>query len=242
MLQGFRSLLYNLALYLTAITIGLLATPALILPRPAAVFVISRLSRIVLWELQLIAGTKLEIRGTLPKGATLVAAKHQSMWDTLAFVALLDDPAMVLKAELLLIPYYGWFSWKTRMIGIDRGSGSAAIRRLVSQGKQAIADKRPVVIFPEGSRMAPDADPAYKPGVAALYRQLGVECVPVAVNSGLYWPRRRFLRKPGTIVLEFLPAIPAGLDRAGFMAALETSIEQATARLVAEGRRELGEN
>lgn len=235
MLQGIRSFLYNGALYLTAIVIGLAATPALALPRPVAVFVITRLSRLALWELKVIAGTKVEVRGTIPEGPILVAAKHQSMWDTLAFVALLKDPAMVLKAELLLIPYYGWFSWKAKMIGIDRGSGSSAIRRLVAQGKAALAARRPIVIFPEGSRMAPGAAPDYKPGVAALYRQMNVECVPVAVNSGLYWPRRRFLRKPGTIVLEFLPAIPAGLDRASFMARLEADIESATSRLITEG-------
>lgn len=240
MLQGLRSFLYNLTLYLTAITVGLLATPVLILPRGAAVFVITHLSRLVLWELKVIAGTRFEVRGTIPQGATLIAAKHQSMWDTLAFVAVLRDPAMVLKAELLLIPYYGWFSWKTNMIAIDRGSGASAVRRLVAQGKAALKADRPIVIFPEGSRMAPGAAPDYKPGIAALYRQLGVECVPAAVNSGLYWPRRRFMRKSGTIVLEFLPAIPAGLDRATFMARLESSIEEGTARLVAEGERELG--
>jgi 1-acyl-sn-glycerol-3-phosphate acyltransferase len=239
LLQGIRSFLYNLALYLTAITIGLIATPALIMPRAVAVFVISRLSRLVLWELKAIAGTSFEIRGPIPSGPVLVASKHQSMWDTLALVAILKDPAMVLKAELLLIPYYGWFSWKTNMIGINRGSGAAAIRRLVSQGKAALAARRPIVIFPEGTRMAPGAAPDYKPGVAALYRQMNVECVPAAVNSGLYWPRRRFLRKPGTIVLEFLPAIPAGLDRSTFMARLEADIEGATARLIAEGEAEL---
>ena len=164
------------------------------------------------------------------------------MWDTIVFVALLNDPAIVLKSELLWIPYYGWFSAKAGMIGIDRGSGSAAVRHLVTQGKTAIKANRPIVIFPEGTRSAPGAAPDYKPGVAALYRQLGVQCVPAAVNSGLYWPRRRFLRKPGTIVLEFLPSIPPGLDRKTFMSTLETRIEEATAHLIAEGKAQLGDN
>ena len=237
-----RSILFNLSLYVTAIVTGLVATPFLFGPRKGAVFVITHLSRFSLWLLKVTAGTRYEIRGEIPSGATLVAAKHQSMWDTIVLVAALNDPAIVLKSELLWIPYYGWFSKKAGMIAIDRGSGSSAIRRLIAQGKAALAAARPIVIFPEGSRMTPDAAPDYKPGVAALYRQLGVACVPVAVNSGLYWPRRRFLRKPGTIVLEFLPAIPAGLDRTTFMATLETTIETATARLVAEGRRELGES
>jgi 1-acyl-sn-glycerol-3-phosphate acyltransferase len=241
LLLRLRSIAFNLSLYVIALLVGVIATPALAMPRSAAVFVIAHLSRFVLWTLRITAGTKFEIRGTLPAGPVLIAAKHQSMWDTIVFVALLNDPAIVLKSELLWIPYYGWFSWKAGMIAINRGSGSTAIRRLVGQGKAAIAAKRPIVIFPEGSRMAPDAAPDYKPGVAALYRQLNVECVPAAVNSGLYWPRRRFLRKPGTIVLEFLPPILPGLDRDSFMNRLETDIETATARLVTEGRRELGE-
>lgn len=239
MLLRLRSIAFNAALYLSAIVIGLIATPAFFMPRKAAVFVTSHLSRFVLFLLKIIAGTRYEIRGPIPHGPVLVAAKHQSMWDTIIFVALLNDPAIVLKSELLWIPYYGWFSAKTKMIGIDRGSGSSAIRRLVAQGKAALKLNRPIVIFPEGTRAAPGATPDYKPGVAALYRQLDVECIPVAVNSGLYWPRRRFLRKPGTIVLEFLPAIPAGLDRKTFMTTLEIQIEEATARLVAKGKREL---
>ena len=241
MLLRLRSIAFNAALYLSAIAIGLLATPALLMPRKAAVFVISHLSRFVLFLLRITAGTSYEIHGKIPEGPVLVAAKHQSMWDTIVFVALLNDPAIVLKAELLWIPYYGWFSARAGMIGIDRGSGSSAIRRLVTQGKAALKLNRPIVIFPEGTRSAPGAAPDYKPGVAALYRQLGVECVPAAVNSGLYWPRRRFLRRPGTIVLEFLPAIPAGLDRKTFMTTLETRIEEATSRLIAEGKAELGE-
>ena len=242
LLLRLRSIVFNAALYLSAMAIGLLATPALFMPRSAAVYVISRLSRFVLFLLRITAGTDYEIRGEIPEGATLVAAKHQSMWDTIVFVALLNDPAIVLKSELLWIPYYGWFSAKAGMIGIDRGSGSAAVRHLVTQGKTAIKANRPIVIFPEGTRSAPGAAPDYKPGVAALYRQLGVQCVPAAVNSGLYWPRRRFLRKPGTIVLEFLPPIPAGLDRKTFMSTLETRIEEATSRLVAEGKAQLGDS
>jgi len=242
LLLRLRSIVFNAALYMSAIAIGLLATPALFMRRKAAVYVISRLSRFVLFLLKITAGTDYEIRGEIPEGATLVAAKHQSMWDTIVFVAFLNDPAIVLKSELLWIPYYGWFSAKAGMIGIDRGSGSAAVRHLVTQGKTAIKANRPIVIFPEGTRSAPGAAPDYKPGVAALYRQLGVQCVPAAVNSGLYWPRRRFLRKPGTIVLEFLPAIPAGLDRKTFMSTLETRIEEATTRLLAEGKAQLGDN
>lgn len=229
-----RSFLFNLAMYATAISVGLVATPALFLPRGAAVWVISALSRLIVWLLGAIAGTHYEVRGKIPEGAVLVASKHQSMWDTIIMVAILKDPAIVLKRELLWIPYYGWFSQKTNMIAIDRSSGASALRRMIAQAKAAFALNRPIVIFPEGTRAAPGAKLDYKPGVAALYRQLGVPCIPAAVNSGLFWPRRKMLRKPGTIVLEFLEPIPAGLDRHAFMAALETSIEGATTRLLAE--------
>ena len=230
-----RSFAFNLAFYLMSALINIAATPLFLAPRLWTVWAMRQWSRLTLWLLRVIAGTHYEIRGQVPKGGVLIAAKHQSMWDTIVMTAILNDPAMVLKRELLWVPYYGWYSMKTRMIAIDRGAGASAIRRLIAQGKAAIADKRPIVIFPEGHRMSPGEAPDYKPGVAALYRQLGVACVPVAVNSGLYWARHGFLRRPGTIIIEFLDPIPAGLDRAGFMAQLEGAIEPATARLLAQG-------
>ena len=230
-----RSIAFNLAFYLMSAVINLAATPLFALPRSWTIRAMNRWSRLTMWLLRHIAGTRYEIRGRIPEGGVLVASKHQSMWDTIIMTAILEDPAMVLKQELLWIPYYGWFSKKARMIAIDRSSGASAIRRLIAQGKAAIAARRPIVIFPEGHRVAPGATPDYKPGVAALYRQLGVPCVPAAVNSGLFWPRRKMLRRPGTIVLEFLEPIPAGLDRETFMAELETRIESATAKLLSEG-------
>lgn len=230
-----RSIAFNLAFYLATVVVVVMATPLFVLPRSWTLWTMRAWSHLTMWLLRRIAGTRYEIRGKLPEGPVLVASKHQSMWDTIIYTAILKDPAMVLKSELLWIPYYGWFSKKARMIAIDRGSGSAAVRQLITQGKAALALNRPVVIFPEGHRVAPGAAPEYKSGVAALYRQLGVACVPVAVNSGLYWPRRKFLRRPGTIVIEFLKPIPAGLDRRTFMAELEARIEGATARLLAEG-------
>ncbi|MBO6668711.1 MAG: 1-acyl-sn-glycerol-3-phosphate acyltransferase [Parvibaculum sp.] len=217
-----------------SVVIVIAATPCLVLPRRFTLYAMEAWSHLTLWLLRVIAGTRYEVRGELPRGGVLVASKHQSMWDTIVMTAILKDPAMVLKRELLWIPFYGWYAQKARMIAIDRGAAAAAIRRLVSQGKAAVAEGRPVVIFPEGTRSAPGSKLEYKPGVAALYRQLGVECVPAAVNSGLFWARRGFTRRPGTILLEFLPPIPAGLDRKTFMAELETRIETATAKLVEE--------
>ncbi|WP_293215042.1 lysophospholipid acyltransferase family protein [Parvibaculum sp.] len=229
-----RSAAFNLVFYAMSVVIVIAATPCLVLPRRFTLYAMEAWSHLTLWLLRVIAGTRYEVRGELPRGGVLVASKHQSMWDTIVMTAILKDPAMVLKRELLWIPFYGWYAQKARMIAIDRGAAAAAIRRLVSQGKAAVAEGRPVVIFPEGTRSAPGSKLEYKPGVAALYRQLGVECVPAAVNSGLFWARRGFTRRPGTILLEFLPPIPAGLDRKTFMAELETRIETATAKLVEE--------
>jgi 1-acyl-sn-glycerol-3-phosphate acyltransferase len=143
---------------------------------------------------------------------------------------------MVLKRELSWIPVFGWFIFKFRMIRLERGAGTAALRDLMARGVEELAAGRQIVIMPEGTRRNPDAPPAYKPGAAALYGTLGCACLPFALNSGLFWPRRKFLRLPGTIILEFLPLIPAGLPRKAFQERLQNDIESATAKLVAEGR------
>jgi 1-acyl-sn-glycerol-3-phosphate acyltransferase len=178
----------------------------------------------------------MEIRGRehIPEGAVLVAGKHQSMWETFALLPLFDDPAMVLKRELVFIPLFGWFIPKFRMIPVERGSGARALKRMLAAAEAAKKMNRQIIIFPEGTRRAPGAPPDYKPGAAALYLRLGLPCVPFALNSGLFWPRRSFLRYPGTIVLEFLPPLPPGLSRREFSEHLTASIESSTAALVAE--------
>jgi 1-acyl-sn-glycerol-3-phosphate acyltransferase len=183
-----------------------------------------------------IAGIEYELRGAehLPRGAGIIAMKHQSAWDTLAVPALIGDVAIVLKRELLWIPFYGWYARKAGMIPIDRGAGATALKSMLRRAREVVAERRPIVIFPEGTRTAVGAKRAYHPGVAALYSQLGLPVVPVAVNSGLFWPRRSFLKRPGRIVVEALPPLPPGLDRKAFLAELQSRIEAATERLVAE--------
>ena len=190
------------------------------------------------WLLQAIAGTELEVRGreNLPAGAALIASKHQSAWDTFGLIPLLHDPALVMKAELGRIPLYGWFSRKFGMILIPREKRAAALKQLLRDAKGRAADGRHILIFPEGSRQAPGAPPDYKSGVAALYGALDVPCVPVALNTGVFWPRRSFVRLPGRMIVEFLPPIPADLPRQLFMQILQDRIETATARLVAEAK------
>jgi 1-acyl-sn-glycerol-3-phosphate acyltransferase len=224
--------------YVNLILFLVLGSEFFLTPRKWSIRALQAWARTSLWWLRVIAGTRMEVRGRehLPPGAVLVAGKHQSFWETFAILPLLDDPAMVLKKELTYIPFFGWFIYKFRMIAVARDAGTAALKLLMARAAEEIAAGRQVVIMPEGTRRAPDDPPDYKPGAAAIYGKLNVPCVPFALNSGLFWPRRKFLRLPGTIVLEFLPAIPAGLPRKVFQQQLEASIEAATARLVAEGR------
>ena len=233
-----RSLLFNVLFYVNLILFLVLGSPFFFTPRIWSIRALQVWARSSLWLLRVVAGIRMELRGRehIPQGPALIAGKHQSFWETFAILPWLDDPAMVLKKELVYIPWFGWFARKFRMIAVERSAGSAALRNLVRQAEACIADGRQVVIMPEGTRRAPDDPPAYKPGAAALYATLGVPCVPFALNSGLFWPRRKFLRYPGTIVLEFLPPIPPGLPRKAFQVALEGSIEPATRVLVAEGR------
>ena len=186
--------------------------------------------------LRVVVGIRVEIRGreNVPKGAVLMAAKHQSAWDTMIFHVITHHPAIVMKKELLAIPIYGWYCRKTKMIPVDRDQGMKSLRDLVAAAKGAAKDERPIIIFPQGTRIPPGKSAPYLPGVAALYGQLGLPCVPIALNSGMFWKHRSFLKPRGTIVLEFLPPIPPGLKRREFMAALEESIETASNRLIAE--------
>jgi 1-acyl-sn-glycerol-3-phosphate acyltransferase len=214
-----------------AMHLGLL--PLFLLPA-GATFRAARLwARLVLFGLRWIAGTGLEVRGGFANSRVLVASKHFSMWETVAFLALLPRPAIVLKQSLLGIPFYGWYARKMRMIAIDRSAGAKAIRVMAAEARAALNEKRPIVIFPEGTRTKPGAPPDYKPGVAALYALLQVPCVPVAHNSGLFWSG--FWKRPGTIVVEFLDPIAPGLSRQKFMEELQTRLEAATNRLLHEG-------
>ncbi len=192
--------------------------------------------------LRLIVGTRAEFRGVenIPDGPLLIAAKHQSAWETFALLPLFSDPAFILKKELMRIPVFGWFAAKQRMIPVDRAGGRSALADMVRTAAAETATGRQVLIFPEGTRRPPGAPPAYKPGIAFLYDQLKVPCLPVALNAGLYWPRRSLQHRPGTILVEFLPVLPPGLPRAAFLSRLEADIEDASNRLLQEGLDALG--
>jgi 1-acyl-sn-glycerol-3-phosphate acyltransferase len=234
-----RSALFNLVFYLNLALFLVLGSPFFFTPRKWSIRALQIWARTSLFWLRVIAGVSTEVRGVsnIPRGACLVAGKHQSFWETFAILPFLDDPAMILKKELTLIPLFGWFIYKFRMIPVERSAGAQALRALIARSEQAILDGRQVVIMPEGTRRAPDDPPDYKPGAAAIYGKLSVPCVPFALNSGLFWPRRQFLRWPGTIVISFLPPLPPGLSRKEFQSRLEETIESETSRLVQEGRR-----
>lgn len=229
-----RSALFMLYFYALSAAMTILWLPALALPRAVTVKGAEWWVRLSLAGARVICGLRWELRGRehLPAGPALIASKHMSMWETMAAFLVFKDPAIILKRELLFVPLYGWYALKLDMIVVDRSAAASALRKMTAKAKALFAAGRPIVIFPEGTRKLPGEAPDYKPGVAALYRALETPCTPVALNSGVYWQARGFLRRPGTIVMEILPPIPAGLPRDAFMRELETRIESASARLI----------
>lgn len=229
-----RSLAFNVGWYLGSVLLALAGAPLLLAPRRVVVAWARAWIVFVLWWLRLTCGLTHRVVGleNLPSGPVIIACKHQSTWETLAFTLLFSDIAIVLKRELLFIPIVGWAMARAGNIAVARGDGASALRGLVKQSKAAIADGRSIVIFPEGTRVAPGDRRPYQVGTAALYRQLGVPVVPMALNSGLFWGRRKWIKRPGTITLEVLPPIAPGLRREAFMETLRDRIETATARLV----------
>ena len=240
-----RSLLFNAAAYLNFLVQAVLFSPVLLLPErmvwPVARFWV----RSTLWLHRTIVGTEDEIRGreNIPAGGFLVASKHQSAWETLRLVEIFPRPAFILKRELLWVPLFGWYLTRTGMIPVDRGRRSAALAAMTVRARRAIAEGRQIIIFPEGTRRPPGAPPAYRFGVRRLYAELGAPCLPVALNSGLFWPRRSVVQRRGRIVLACLPALPPGLDPDVFAAKLQERIETASAALIEDAvrsRPELG--
>jgi 1-acyl-sn-glycerol-3-phosphate acyltransferase len=232
-----RSTLYFLWFVILTVILNVGFLPALILPRSVLRVGAKWWCEGQLWGLKTIAGLSYEVRGEIPPRGVIVASKHMSMWDTLALFALLGDVTIVLKRQLLLVPFYGWYAYKLGFIFIDRKGHASALRKLAARAGEAMRRGQSVLIFPEGTRKKPGAPPDYKPGVAALYGQLEAACVPVALNSGLFWTGPGgFLKRPGKVIVEFLPAIPPGLKRRDFMTTLEGRIETAMAGLLAEQR------
>jgi len=231
------SVLFVLWMYGLLVVMGILCAPTLIGPRRWSRACLKLYLTLVFGGLRVLCGIRYEVRGLehLPEGGALIASKHQSMFETLAFWMILDDPAIILKKELSYLPFFGWYAMKLDNVKVDRSAGAKAMRSLLEQTKRRIAQGRQIVIFPQGTRLKPGAEESYKPGVAGLYSATKTPCVPVALNSGLYWPARGFTRKPGVIVVQFLPAIEPGLGKGAFMTQLETVIETASDALSPAG-------
>ena len=193
----------------------------------------------VQWLLCHVVGLGYEVRGreNIPPGPAIFAFKHQSAWETLATQLLVPDAAIALKRELMQVPLFGWSLKRSGMIGVDRKGGMRALRSLVDGARAAFARGASVIIFPEGRRIPVGQHVPYQPGIAALYGLLERPVVPVALNSGLFWGRRSFVKRPGLIVVEFLPPIDPGLDRKTFAVRLQQQLDGASDRLIEEGRR-----
>lgn len=230
MLIIIRSVLFNLAFYISIIVQMVVYTPVyFLLPRKKAWSVPKIWARSNIWLQRKIAHTDYTIEGLehIPTGAYIVAPKHQSFWDVFAFLPYLDDPVMILKRELMRIPLFGWYVAKMDMIPVDRGSRIKALQSITVGAQRAIREGRQILIYPEGTRRPPGAPPKYKHGIVHLYEALNLPVLPIAHNAGLYWPRRKFKRYPGTIRCRVLPLIPAGLPREEFLRRLVESTETA---------------
>jgi 1-acyl-sn-glycerol-3-phosphate acyltransferase len=238
-----RSFFFNVGWYLGTTIIAIVGSPILLMPRHFVVAWSLFWIDFCLWWLRVTCRLTHRVRGleNMPTGPVIFACKHQSSWETLAFSRLFPGAATVMKRELVLIPIVGWAMARVGNIAVERGDGSKALRGMIKQAKATLAEGRSILIFPEGTRVAVGDERPYQVGTAALYRQLGVPVVPVALNSGLFWAglfwgRRKFIKRPGVIDVEILPAIPPGLGRDIFMTTLRERIEDATDRLVKAGR------
>ncbi|THD45798.1 MAG: 1-acyl-sn-glycerol-3-phosphate acyltransferase [Bradyrhizobium sp.] len=231
-----RSLAYNFAFYVNLIALMIFGLPLTLRGRHG-VFALARLwAANSIWLMKTLCGLKVEYRGleNIPSGGYIVASKHESFLETFALLPHTPDFAFILKRQLVYIPLFGLYLVAARQIAINRARGHTALAQVVEQARDVLGAGRQIIIFPEGTRRPPGAPPAYKFGVAAIYAETNAPCVPVALNTGLFWGRRGFSRRPGTAVIEYLPPIPPGLDREAFAARLESAIEGACARLNAE--------
>jgi len=236
--QLIRSLVFQALFYLNTVFWLMVALPTFFLPYRTVLGVAKTWGRVNLVLLR-VAGVKFEMRGRdkIPSGPLIVASKHQSTWETTALMPLFDNPLFILKRELQWIPVFGWLLIKGRMVPVNRGARSQALADMTERARIELSRGRQLIIFPEGTRRPAGAEPHYKYGVAHLYAAEGVPCLPVALNSGVFWPRHSLLLRPGTVVVEILDPILPGLDKDVFFKKLQDVIEAATARLIEEANR-----
>lgn len=233
-LQWLRSLLFNIQMYVAMPLMALAFLPYAIASREGAFSAVHWYCRYVRWTASWMVGLRSEIRGTPPAGKVMVAAKHQSFFDIIMIVSALPRPRFIMKKELVRAPILGWFALRIGCIPVDRGKRARAITQMLRDVEAGSLEVGQLIIYPQGTRLAPGVQAPFKSGTTILYRALGQPCIPVAVNVGVFWPRRGIMRRPGLAVVEFLPEIPPGLDKGTFSARLAQEIESNSDRLMAE--------
>nr|WP_323007549.1 lysophospholipid acyltransferase family protein [Pseudorhodobacter sp.] len=232
--QWLLSLVFIVQMYLAMLVIGILYLPYALFSRDGALAACHAFCAWVMFSLRWLTGMRTEVRGTPPRHEVLIAAKHQSFLDILMIFHAVPRGKFIMKRELIYAPILGWFALRIGCVPVDRGKRGAAITRMMADVKTGAQQAGQLIIYSQGTRVAPGVKAPYKTGTAALYLQLGQDCVPVATNVGVLWPKHGILRKRGLAVVEFLPVIPPGLKTPAFMARLEEQVETASDRLMAE--------
>lgn len=235
-LQWLRSLIFEINLYLSMLVLGIVFLPWTLFSARGAFLACKSYCRWIRWSAAWMVGLRSEVRGTPPTGEVMVAAKHQSFFDILMIFDAVPAAKFIMKKEILYTPIIGQYAYRIGCVPVSRGKRGAAIKKMVADVAAGLTNPGQLVIYPQGTRVAPGADVPYKVGTAVLYTDLDQDVVPVATNAGVFWPRRGIYRKPGLAVVDFLPAIPKGLERRAFMQQLEETIETRSDALMAEAR------
>lgn len=234
MIRWLISLVFMIHIYFMMVVIGLLWAPYAILSPEGARAGCKAYSRYVFWAARWMIGLRVEVRGEVPSGEVIVAAKHQSFLDIMMIFTALPTAKFIMKKEILWTPVIGLYAKRLGCVPVARGKRGAAISQMVRDVENGKALPGQLIIYSQGTRLAPGVKAPYKVGTAVLYKQLEQPCVPVATNAGVFWPRTGVMRKSGLAVVEFLPEIPVGQDKDTFMATLETVVETQSNALMRE--------
>ena len=239
--QWLRSVVFIGQMYLAMLVLAIVFLPYAMLRRDGALRACHTYCHYVRWSAAAIAGLRSEVRGEVPQGPVVVAAKHQSFFDILMIFGAMPRPRFIMKKQLTWAPILGWYALRLGCVPVDRGKRGKAIRDMTARVKSGALEAGQLIIYPQGTRVAPGVKKPYKVGTAVLYQELAQDCVPVATNVGMFWPRHSLYRKPGLAVVEFLPMIRAGKEARAFLQELEEVVETASDRLMAEAAEQLGQ-
>jgi len=233
-LQYLRSLIFNISMYVAMLVLGVVFLPYALLSADGALRACHTYCRWVIWTARWMVGLNVEVRGTPPTGEVLIAAKHQSFFDIIVIFGSVPRGKFIMKQILMYAPVIGQYGLRIGCVPVNRGKRGQAIAKMLDDVKRGLQRPGQLIIYPQGTRVAPGDHKPYKIGTGVLYEQLGQPCVPVATNIGVFWPKRGVLRKPGLAVVEFLPPIPAGKSKEVFLPILEKAVETNSNRLMAE--------